>query len=68
MLTNFINGCFETFDGTETIAVLDPSDERQIETAPETSSAGVAVAVAAAKCAQPSWAKMPAILRSSWTP
>jgi lactaldehyde dehydrogenase/glycolaldehyde dehydrogenase len=64
MLTNFINGCFETFDGTETIAVLDPSDERQIETAPETSSAGVAVAVAAAKCAQPSWAKMPAILRA----
>jgi lactaldehyde dehydrogenase/glycolaldehyde dehydrogenase len=60
---NFINGRFTPSAGTDRIAVINPSDGRTICTVPDSTSAGVDAAVAAATAAQKDWAKRPAIQR-----
>jgi lactaldehyde dehydrogenase / glycolaldehyde dehydrogenase len=57
---NFINGRSFNPTGFESISVFDPSTGKEISRIPDSPKAAVDEAVAAAKAAQPAWAKRPA--------
>jgi lactaldehyde dehydrogenase/glycolaldehyde dehydrogenase len=61
---NFIDGRFEGAQGAERIPVLNPARDTVISEIPDTASAAVDQAVAAAKKAQGAWEKLPAIQRA----
>ena len=61
---NFINGKFTPSTGRDRIEVTNPSTGGVLCTVPDSSSADVESAVAAAEKAQVSWAKKPAIERA----
>jgi lactaldehyde dehydrogenase/glycolaldehyde dehydrogenase len=65
MYKNFVGGRHRAPEGAGSIAVLNPATGRVIAEQPDTSAAEVDQAVAAAKRAQLSWAKLPAIQRAS---
>ena len=64
MLQNLIDGRFRDLAGADAIAVLNPANGRVISECPDTPAPVVDEAVAAAKRAQPGWAKLPAALRA----
>ncbi len=63
MLQNLIDGRFRNPGGADAIAVLNPSNGSIISECPDTPASAVDEAVAAAKRAQPGWAKLPAVAR-----
>ncbi|WP_246725034.1 aldehyde dehydrogenase [Beijerinckia sp. L45] len=65
MHQNFIGGRFVDGPSNDPIVVLNPATGRQISTTPDTGADIVDEAVAAAKAAQPAWAKLPAIQRAN---
>lgn len=60
MHQNFINGRSIDSSKFDSIAVFDPSTGKEISRVPDSSKETVDEAVAAAKAAQPAWAKLPA--------
>lgn len=65
MHRNFINGQFIAPDHETRIAVLNPANGREISFIPDSSAESAQQAVAAARAAQPSWARLPAVARSA---
>lgn len=63
---NFIDGRFEDEGGAEHIPVLNPARDTVISEIPDSTPAAVDEAVAAAKRAQVSWEKLPAIRRAGY--
>lgn len=63
---NFVNGRWTTSNSGETIAVLDPSTGHELGTVPASSPEDVAVAVEAARAAQPGWAALTPAARSKY--
>ena len=63
---NFIEGAFATDGGKDRIDVFNPSRNTVIGDVPESGPGVVDRAVAAAKKAQKSWAKLPAIVRAGY--
>jgi lactaldehyde dehydrogenase/glycolaldehyde dehydrogenase len=61
---NFIDGRFVASTGTERITVTNPATGAEICTVPESTTADVEAALAAAKAAQPAWGAAPAIERA----
>jgi len=61
---NFIDGRFTPSSGGSRISVTNPSTGKIICTVPESTTADVQYAIAAAKAAQPRWAKEPATVRA----
>jgi lactaldehyde dehydrogenase/glycolaldehyde dehydrogenase len=61
---NFINGRFTASSSTERIPVVNPSDGKAICTVPDSTTADVDAALAAAASAQKAWARRPAIERA----
>ena len=61
---NYINGGFTASSGTERIEVINPSTGALLSTVPESTAADVEAAFAAARAAQPGWARTPAIKRA----
>lgn len=61
---NFVGGRFVPVSGSDRIEVLNPARGTRISEIPDTDAAGVAEAVAAAKKAQVTWEKLPAIERA----
>jgi lactaldehyde dehydrogenase/glycolaldehyde dehydrogenase len=61
---NFINGTFVDALGAQFVPVLNPATDKVISEIPDTPAAVVSEAVSAAKKAQKSWAKLPAIQRA----
>jgi lactaldehyde dehydrogenase/glycolaldehyde dehydrogenase len=64
MQQNYIDGRFQESRNAAPIAVLNPANGRSIGEIPDSDVGAVDAAVAAAKAAQPSWAKLPAIERA----
>ena len=60
---NFVGSKFVSSTSSDTVDVFNPSTGDLICTVPNSSQADVEFAIAAAKSAQPSWAKMPAVER-----
>lgn len=60
----FINGKWHDMPERDRIAVENPADEETIGTIPECNPEDAALAVAAAKAAQPAWAALPPIQRA----
>lgn len=63
---NFIEGAFAGQNGGDRIEVLNPSRNTVIADVPDSGAAVVDQAVASAKKAQKSWAKLPAIVRAGY--
>lgn len=64
MHKNFINGRLSASRDAGTIAVLNPSNGKSISTIPDSSTSDVDAAIEAARTAQVSWGKLPAIARA----
>ena len=64
MHQNYIDGRFCDAPGAAAIAVLNPATGQRIADIPDSDAAAVDAAVAAARAAQASWAKLPAIERA----
>jgi len=65
IVNNFIGGEFVPFGG-DMIEVFNPATSQRIAAAPDAGAALVDEAVAAARAAQDSWARLPAIERAGW--
>ena len=63
---NYIDGRFDDADVTSRIEVFNPATHALLDTVPEAGVAAVERAIAAARTAQPQWAKLPAIQRAGW--
>ncbi len=61
---NFINGTFVPSGATQRITVTNPSNGAAICTVPDSTAADVEAAIDAARAAQKSWAKVPAVQRA----
>ena len=61
---NFINGQFADRKYSEQIEVLNPATHKQVGFVPESSMDDVDEAIAAARAAQRSWSKLPAVQRA----
>ena len=62
---NFIDGRFVDARSKDVIEVLNPATAQVVGLAPDSASADVDAAVAAAKRAQPAWGKLPPIARAT---
>ena len=60
---NYIDGRFDDADVASRIEVFNPATHALLDTVPEAGVAAVERAIAAARTAQPQWAKLPAIQR-----
>ncbi|MBT9518085.1 MAG: aldehyde dehydrogenase [Methyloversatilis discipulorum] len=63
---NYIDGRFDEADVATRIEVFNPATHALLDTVPEAGVAAVERAIAAARAAQPLWAKLPAIQRAGW--
>ncbi|EGK71003.1 Lactaldehyde dehydrogenase [Methyloversatilis universalis FAM5] len=63
---NYIDGRFDESDVASRIEVFNPATHALLDTVPEAGVAAVERAIAAARTAQPQWAKLPAIQRAGW--
>jgi len=66
MHRNFVNGQFLDTKAVDTIAVFNPATGQRISEIPDSATAVVDQAVAAAKAAQKEWAKLPPIARAGY--
>ena len=62
---NYIDGRFDESDVASRIEVFNPATHALLDTVPEAGVAAVERAIAAARTAQPQWAKLPAIQRAA---
>lgn len=62
---NYIDGRFDEADVASRIEVFNPATHALLDTVPEAGVAAVERAIAAARTAQPQWAKLPAIQRAA---
>lgn len=64
--THYIDGRFDEAAAGSRIEVFNPATHALLDTVPEADAATVERAIAAARRAQPAWARLPAIQRAGW--